>query len=110
MTYHLTGSFHQQLIAKIGIKLLTYPFAPFRVKTQGIHAVSAAPACFVRGLIPYDRATSPDPCRSSFLPRLNLDITVPKGIFSVSAISLYMKTPQHQPAAQPHEIPQRPSP
>src|SRR6266403_1034206 len=28
MTHHLTGSFHQQLVAKIGIKLLTYPFAP----------------------------------------------------------------------------------
>src|SRR5260370_7598390 len=89
MTHHLTGSFHQQLIAKIGIKLLTYPFAPFRVKTQGVHAVSGAPACFVRGLIPYERPTSANSCRSSFLPRLNLDITVPTGILTVSALSLY---------------------
>src|SRR5260370_13869783 len=88
MTYHLTGSFHQQLIAKIGIKLLTYSFAPCRVKTQSVHAVSAAPACFVRGLIPYKRATSANSRRSSFLPRLNLDITVPTGILNVSAISL----------------------
>src|SRR6266481_7778126 len=88
MTHHLTGSFHQQLIAKIGIKLLTYPFAPFRVKTQGVHVVSAAAACFARGLIPYERATSTNSCRSSFLPRLNLDITVPTGILNVSAISL----------------------
>jgi hypothetical protein len=86
--HHLAGSFHQKLIAKIRIELLTYPLASLGIKTEGVHAVSAAPACFVCGLIPYERATSANSCRSSFLPRLNLDITVPNGILKVSAISL----------------------
>ena len=66
--YHLAGGFYQKLVAKIRIELLTYALTLFRVKTHVVHAVSAAPACFVRGLIPYERATSASSCRSSFLP------------------------------------------
>src|SRR4029077_15418149 len=66
--YYLAGSFQQKLIAKIRIKLLTYLLASSVIKTESFHAISAAPASFVRVLIPYELATCANSCRSSFLP------------------------------------------
>src|SRR6267143_1569546 len=85
---HCAANRLEEQLRQIRIELLTCAVTSFGVKTQVVHAVSAAPAFFARGLMPYERATSANCWRSSFLPRLNLDITVPTGILSVSAISL----------------------
>src|SRR5208337_3219703 len=89
VSQHFARRFHEELIAEIRVQLPPHPFTLLGVKIKHIHADSPWPAPFPRCLIPNDRATSANSARKSFLPRLNLDMTVPNGILMVSAISRY---------------------